>query len=209
MAKGGQRARRSGRGPGVVERGDGLLGGQPRRKAKRLGEQRDASGARARERPHERTGRSVACARAPPARAGRSALSAAVQKPAGENAVAELTARRRASSSAIAAAHRVAGDVRALEAELLEEPLERVRVGVDGELDARGAAAASARSRASRRRTCRTHQRAARSPAPRLPVVADAVQQHQRRAAALAVVVDRTVMRAGGLESGRRRARRS
>ena len=80
--------------------------------------------------------------------------------------------------------------MRALEAKLGEEPLERVHVRWDRGLDAR----AQWRRTAEARRVAGDHvvllceEREHRP--PRLPVLPDSVQQNERRAFALAVVVD-------------------
>ena len=115
-----------------------------------------APGARARQRFAPPAARPSGVRATAPATSGRSAARRASRSRPGRSRMAERTARRRASSSAMLAAHRVAGDVRALEAELGEQPLERVRVGGDRRAACRRPAAASCRSRGSRRRPSRT-----------------------------------------------------
>jgi hypothetical protein len=89
------------------------------------------------------------------------------------------------------AAHRVAGDVRALQAELAEPARDSVDVGRDRRVHARRQrigtpepeqVAGDDVERVGERLDHRS---------PRRPVVADAVQQHERRPAVLAVEVDR------------------
>ncbi len=88
------------------------------------------------------------------------------------------------------AAHRVAGDVRAREALLCEEALERARVGVDRRRDVRRQRRrAPEAGRVARDHLVIDRQQPDHGPVD-LPAQADPVQQHERRARALAVVVD-------------------
>ena len=139
--------------------------GQPRREAERLGEQRDAPGAGARERFHGGRAGPRACPRAAFSESWQKRSSGPVQKPAGENAHAERIAPPARELERDRPAHRVARHVRALEAELGEEPLERVRVGGDRGLDPGRQRRRAAEARASRMRSRRTRPRAGRSPA--------------------------------------------
>ena len=179
------------RGRGVAERGGGLLGRDARRVAEQLPQQRDAAeprGAepddRRRERPWQVGDQPEGAALAPPQ------LGRAPEPGGGEGGGRrDVAAARKLERDR--AAHRVARDVRARESLIGEPPREGVGVrrdrGIDRGVQWRGAAETGqvAGDDVEGTRQAVDHR------SPRLRVVAQAVQQHERWTGALADERDR------------------
>ena len=160
-----QRAGEGRRGPRVAQRRDGLLGGQPSGTAERLPQQRRASRARALN--ASKAGRAARGVRASDtSEAWQKRRSAAVQKPAGEIAVAVATAPRRASSSAIAPPIELPATCGRARCSRRRSARRRPRTRRSS-VRLRRTAAATGRSRASRTRSPRSPAPASRSPAAR------------------------------------------